>query len=72
VNGAELEHNLTSHALKPGAVEDVEEIRESAKELGRKILWRCPPSREQSLAITNLEQAAMWAVASIAREGGPS
>ncbi len=27
----------------------------------------CPSSRELSLALTNLEQTLMWAVASIAR-----
>jgi hypothetical protein len=30
----------------------------------------CPESREKSLAITNLEQAVMWANAAIARNAG--
>lgn len=36
-------------------------------EAGQIIEAECPPGRERSLAITNLEQASMWAKAAIAR-----
>lgn len=42
-------------------------LREKAKELAHLIDGSCPPSREKSLALTNLEQSIMWANASIAR-----
>jgi hypothetical protein len=41
-------------------------IRETALKLGELILATCPDSRERSLAITNLQQAVMWANSSIA------
>lgn len=63
-----MEHNLTNHApVNERIVEWFEMIRGDAKQLGNIILDLCPPSRERSLALTNLEQTVMWAVASIAR-----
>lgn len=44
-----------------------EEIRAKALELAELLAVKCPNSRELSLAFTNLEQAIMWANASIAR-----
>lgn len=44
-------------------------IRAHAHTLATAILLSCPPSRERSVALTNLETAVMWANASIAREG---
>lgn len=64
----DLDHNLTNHAPTSGDVVDrFEAIREEAKALGHLIITVCPASRERSLALTNLEQTVMWAVASIAR-----
>jgi len=42
-------------------------LREAAKSLAQYILDLTPPSREQSLALTKLEEAVMWANAAIAR-----
>lgn len=42
------------------------EIREKAKELATTIMECCPSSRERSVALTNLEQAVMWANKAIA------
>lgn len=39
----------------------------TAKELAYMICQNTPTSREQSLALTNLEQAIFWANAAIAR-----
>lgn len=43
------------------------ELRAEAKAFAAKVLELTPASREQSLAITAIEQALMWANASIAR-----
>ncbi len=59
--------NMTNHRPTDQEINVIEELRESAIELGDHIEQVCPQSRERSLAITNLEQALMWAVASIAR-----
>jgi hypothetical protein len=42
-------------------------VRDGYAELGEKIDSLLPDSREKSLAITNLEQSAMWANTCIAR-----
>ena len=55
------------HAPKGDQPQRYIELRDKAKELAELFTTLCPPSRELSLAITNLEQAIMWANASIAR-----
>jgi hypothetical protein len=62
-----LENNFKYHAPKDGQSDKYEEIRAHAKSLAEKMTALCPPSRELSLALTNLEQAVMWANAAIAR-----
>jgi hypothetical protein len=62
----QIDNIFTYHAPKgdqPGAYE---RLRAEAKVLARTIQKYCPESREKSLAITNLQQAVMWANASIA------
>ena len=44
-------------------------LRDLAKGFAEGVLKHCPESRERSLALTNIEQAVMWANASIARNG---
>jgi hypothetical protein len=63
----ELHRRFTYHP--PSAEQTVlyEEIRSRALELASFIVDVAPRNREQSLAITHLEQAVMWANASIAR-----
>lgn len=64
----QLNHNLTNHAPKTDdVVASFMDIRNVAKALGETIITTCPESRERSLALTNLEQTVMWAVAAIAR-----
>lgn len=68
----QLRHNLTNHPpVDSGVVHDIEFVRTKTKDFGEVILANCPPGRERSLAITNLEQTVMWAVASIARNQTP-
>ena len=62
-----LENNFTYHAPNPGQQERYMAIREKAKELAYLIKDTTPPSREQSVAMTELETAVFWANAAIAR-----
>lgn len=63
----DFENRFTYHKPKEGQPEKYEALREKAKELAYLIDELCPKSREQALALTNLEQAVFWANASIAR-----
>ena len=64
---AKIENAFTYHAPKNGQPEKYQAIREKAKELVYLIQELVPPSREQSLAMTKLEECSMWANAGIAR-----
>lgn len=65
---ATIENNFRYHPPMSGQPQKYEALRAKAKELAYLIDQVCPPSRERSLAETNLEQAVMWANASIARQ----
>jgi len=67
MKSAVIENNFKYHAPKDGQVEKYHQIREKAKELAYLIDELCPISREKSLSMTKLEEAVMWANASIAR-----
>lgn len=43
------------------------ELREGFRQLGHQLVDMCPFSRELSLALTNLDDANMWAIAALAR-----
>lgn len=60
-------NTLTGHAPKDGQPVRYEFIRGKAKEFAEAIDASCPESREKSLAMTKLDEAVMWANASIAR-----
>lgn len=62
-----MNNNLTYHAPKEDQQERYEHIRNKAKEFALLIIDVTPVSREQSLALTDLENVVMWANASIAR-----
>ncbi|WP_434750248.1 Acb2/Tad1 domain-containing protein [Paenibacillus amylolyticus] len=64
---ATIENNYRYHSPQPGQPEKYEAIRSKAKELAYLIDEMAPNSREKSLASTKLEEAVMWANASIAR-----
>lgn len=57
---------FTYHAPKTDQPERYERIRESARGLAQLILSLTPESREQSLAITKLQEVVMFANAAIA------
>ena len=62
-----IENTYTYHAPKEGQEDKYQRIRAKAKELAYLIDEECPDSREKSLAMTKLEECAMWANASVAR-----
>lgn len=63
----QLDINFTYHAPKGDQQDRYISLRGEAYHLAKNILQYCPPSRERSLALTNLEQAIFWANAAIAR-----
>jgi hypothetical protein len=63
----ELENRFTYHSPKDGQPQKYTALRTKGKELAEMINSMVPESREQSLAITKLEEAIMWANAGIAR-----
>lgn len=63
----DLDNRFTYHAPNGDQPERYEEIRSAAKELAKFIVVNTPSSREQSLAVTKLEEAVFWANAAIAR-----
>ena len=62
-----LENNFTYHKPFGNQLERYQELRDAGKSLAENIVNMTPESREQSLALTNLEQAVFWANAAIAR-----
>ncbi len=63
----EIDKNFTYHAPFGDQPDRYVMIRAGGHELATLIDKMVPESREKSLAITNLEQAIMWANAAIAR-----
>lgn len=62
-----VENDFTYHAPKEDQLNRYTEIREAGRQLATLIVNLTPISREQSLALTLLEQATMMANAAIAR-----
>ena len=63
----DIDNRFTYHPPAPGLVDRFVQIRSEARQLAITIVQSTPASREQSLAITALEEAVMWANAAIAR-----
>jgi hypothetical protein len=55
------------HTPSPDQVSKDFSLRENAKSLAQLVLDLTPRSREQSLALTKIEEATMWATAAVAR-----
>lgn len=60
--------NMTNHTPTKDQIRDIEYLRACFINLVEDVRRNCPAGRELSLAITNLEQSLMWAVAAIARD----
>jgi len=67
MDNEELQTRFTYHPPKEGQQVKYERLRSFGKRLAIEIENGCPESREKSLAFTKLEEAIMWANASIAR-----
>jgi len=61
MNDSELEQIFTYHAPKGNQAEQYVMIRNAAHEFARAVNVLCPESREKALAMTSIQQAAMWA-----------
>jgi len=62
-----IENNFKYHAPKEDQQQRYERIRAKAKELALVIAEDTPSSREQNIALAQLEDTVMWANAAIAR-----
>lgn len=68
ITQAELNKRFDYHPpVTEHAREHHEAAREAVKTAAQRIVELTPESREQSLALTSLEEALMWANAAIAR-----
>lgn len=66
MNKSELGNIFTYHAPTMVQIERYARLRQKAKEFATLILEITPQSREQSLALTAVQETCMWANASIA------
>ena len=64
---ARIQRDFVYHAPKGDQPRRYEHLRAEARALALVIVSFTPPSREQSLALTHLEEAIFWANAAIAR-----
>ncbi len=62
-----IERDFTYHETKPGQQERYVQLRDEYKKLALLVAELTPTSREQSLALTELEYSNMMANAAIAR-----
>ena len=62
-----LNNTFTYHPPKEGQQDRYVRLRSSARQIAEQVVMYTPPSREQSLALTKLEEAIFWANAAIAR-----
>ncbi len=63
----DLPNRFKSHPVGPDGQADLQEIRDKCYELAKRIVELVPDGREQSLAITYLEQVMFFANAGISR-----
>lgn len=53
------------HAPSPAGLARITQLREAFSAVAQAIEASCPPSRPKSIAITELETAAMWAIKAV-------
>ena len=66
---ADIEKRFTYHAPTGNQPEQYDAMRMNARSMAIVLVALTRPSREQSLAMTKLEEAVFWANAAIARNG---
>lgn len=69
VDYADLDRRFAFHPADQDAASCHEAVRSAARQMAVAVLQVTPKGREQALALTNIEQAMMWANAAVAREG---
>jgi hypothetical protein len=62
----QIRNIFTYHVPFGNQAERYRDIRDEARAFAFRLNESCPESREKSLALTNLQQAVMWANAAIA------
>lgn len=62
---------LGRKTLSPGRIEAIEDMTEAFVRFGEVIENMTKPGREQSLALTTLEECKFWTNQSIAKDGVP-
>lgn len=62
-----INNNFTYHKPFGDQPAKYEELRNAGKALAEKVVALTPASREQSVALTKLEEVIFWANAAIAR-----
>jgi len=63
-----VEHDFTLHPpTTPAVAEQMDALRAETKKLAHLIVDKTPGCREQSLALTKLEEALFYAIAAVAR-----
>lgn len=67
MNSYPVDNNFTCHKPFGNQPEKYEAIRALAKQFANFVLLTTPTSREQSVALTKIEEAVFWANAAIAR-----
>ncbi len=67
ITNDELHTRFTYHPVKEGQTEVYQQIRHKARELAELMLHLVPEGREQSTALTKVEEACFWANAGVAR-----
>lgn len=65
---ARLNRSLTNQTPTLEQVNRIELLRDVAQAFGVAVIENTPESREQSLAITKLEESLMWAIKAIVLE----
>ena len=63
-----LRRSLTNHSPDQEQVNRIELVRDLAYGFGVVVIENTPQSRAQSIALTKLEEAVMWAVKAIVLE----
>lgn len=69
VTSAEMDRRFNYHKPTDWTEPVHEQIRGLGRALATYVDARCHDSRETSLALTKIEEAVMWANASVARNG---
>jgi len=64
-----IDNDFCYHKPTPEMLPKFQDLRERGRLLAHLIEQTVPPGREQSTALTKLEEAIMWSNAGIARQG---